>query len=528
MKGPCDNCGSTDGRHDYGDHTYCFVCKTRTEDMETTKAQPAQRRSGNKLALVQDLRILELASRGISAETCKKYGYGCKMVPGFYFGQREDLPVQVAPYTDKYGSVVAQKIRRVTEKDFRFAGDSGEATLFGQHLFPPGGKHLTVLEGEIDALSMSQLFQNRWPAVSVPNGAGGAADSIRANLEYVESFDRVVFMFDDDGPGREAALACAQLLTPGKAAIATPPCKDVNEALVQGKGEQVLRAFWDATPFRPDGLMSGAALFERVISEPKPEFIQWPWAGLQQMTRGMKKGSIVTVAGGPASGKTVACNELASHWAAEGYRVGIISLEQDGRETLMGLLTTRVDLPLHLDPGVDLEQYADIWEPLGEKLTIYDHQGTLDADNMYAKARFMAKADQCDVIFVDNLSVIVTSSKTSNERRLIDEIMQKFVSVKGETGTTIINVVHLKRPSEGLGWEQGRETTLGDLRGSGMIEAFSHTVIGVERDQAGDHSGTAVVRLLKCRHTGLAGEADRLTYNRETGRLEWKNDFDTV
>lgn len=526
-KGPCDSCGSSDANAVYEDgHTFCFSCQSRSTMEATTlppKGEPAVKRINN---LVDDVTIVDLPSRGITEATCEKYGYGLARVGPGMFRTEKAAVVQVAPYHDKNGNMVGQKVRRTDEKDFRFLGDSKAATLFGQHLYRPGGKHLTITEGEIDALTMSEIFGRRWAAVSVPNGASGAAESIRANLEYVESFDRVVFMFDNDKPGQDAAIECAQILTPGKAAIANIPGEDVNQAFMDGKKEEILQGFWDATTYRPDGLLTGADLFQQVIDEPAPEFIEWPWAGLQTMTMGIEKGSIVTIAGGPASGKTKVCDELASAWADQGYQVGIISLERSKRGTLIGLLTTRVDIALHLDPEVDLEQYREAWTPLGEKLTVYDHKGTLDAANLQSKIRHMVKTDQCDVVIVDNLSVVITSSTTTNERRLIDEIMQMYVSISGETGCTIINVVHLKRPSEGLGYEQGREATLGDLRGSAMLESFSYTVVAIERNQAGTDDCTSTARLLKCRHTGFAGEADTLQYNRVTGRLLRQSSFE--
>jgi twinkle protein len=38
---------------------------------------------------------------------------------------------------------------------------------------------LTITEGEIDALSVSQAQGNKWPVVSVPTGAKGAVKPLR-------------------------------------------------------------------------------------------------------------------------------------------------------------------------------------------------------------------------------------------------------------------------------------------------------------------------------------------------------------
>ena len=105
---------------------------------------------------------------------------------------------------------------------------------------------LVITEGELDALSVSQLQGNKWPVVSVPNGAQGAKRDIAKQIEWVEKFDRVVLMFDQDEHGREASEEVATLLSPGKAYIATLPLKDANECLVEGKGAAVIDAMWGA------------------------------------------------------------------------------------------------------------------------------------------------------------------------------------------------------------------------------------------------------------------------------------------
>ena len=117
-------------------------------------------------------------------------------------------------------------------KDFRSVGSLKRAPLFGGHLWRTGGKRIIVTEGEIDALSIAEMQQCRWPVVSVPSGAAGATKAIRSNLEFLNSYDKVIFCFDSDDAGREAAQKCADLIRPGKAHIASLPLKDANEMLL--------------------------------------------------------------------------------------------------------------------------------------------------------------------------------------------------------------------------------------------------------------------------------------------------------
>jgi len=121
-----------------------------------------------------------LMKRKLTLETCRKFGYFVSEVRGRL--------VQVAPYFDNSGVMVAQKLRD-QDKGFAILGDGAKLTLFGQNLWASGGKKIVVTEGELDAMSVSQVQNNKWPVVSLPNGAPAARKAIQRNIEYLESFE---------------------------------------------------------------------------------------------------------------------------------------------------------------------------------------------------------------------------------------------------------------------------------------------------------------------------------------------------
>jgi len=123
-----------------------------------------------------DVEVDALESRKITLETAQHFGVGY----GELFGER----CQVYPYMDARGRVVAQKLR-FQGKRFQIVGDAKKMGLFGAHLWRDGGKYLIVTEGEVDALSYSQVQGNKWPVVSIPNGAQNALKDCKANLEWL-------------------------------------------------------------------------------------------------------------------------------------------------------------------------------------------------------------------------------------------------------------------------------------------------------------------------------------------------------
>jgi twinkle protein len=136
----------------------------------------------------------------------------------------------------------------------------------------------------------------------------------------------------------------------------------------------------------------------------------------------------------------------------------------------------------------------------------------------------MNKGLGCKWIFLDHVSIVV-SGQDGDERKMLDILMTKLRSLVEEVGVGMILVSHLKRP-EGRGFEEGRETTLGHLRGSAGLGQLSDMVIGLERNQQDEEvKNETTIRILKNRFSGETGVACTLEYNQHTGRLHEKNTY---
>ena len=511
---PCP-CGSSSDAYCINDSGWghCFSCGKRfPPDTET----PMRKKVSKAKSLIPVGDYRDIPSRRLKEETCRRYGYFIGEDP------KTGETVQVAQYRDKDGNVVAQKVRG-RDKKFYVLGDMSQAVLYGQHLCRTGGKRLAVVEGEVDALSLSQAL-GKWPAVSVPNGAQGAKAAIKANLEFLESYETVVFMFDQDEPGRKAVQECAKLLTPGKAAIATLPLKDANEMLQAGKVKELVDAFWDAQVHRPDGIVSGTDCWH-LINAPVKEGIPYPWPGMNDKTYGQRKGELVTWTSGSGMGKSAFVREVEYDLLMRGFKVASIRLEENVQRTARGLMGIHINTPLHL-PGhfvSDEEMRRAFEETVGcGRYWMMDHFGSLEDENLLFKLRYLAKGLDVDFIILDHISIVVSGMDVStDERRVIDNLMTQLRSLVEETGIGMHLVSHLKR-SDGKGHEDGGQISLSHLRGSGAIAQLSDMVIGLERNQQADtedERNTTTVRILKNRFSGETGVVACIRYDRETGRL---------
>lgn len=467
-----------------------------------------------------DLRLFgdinALAKRGITQDTCKLWNYRV--------GVFKDKLAQLAWYLNDNRQPVACKVR-FPNKDFTFIGNPKKAGLYGQWLWRDGGKMVVVTEGEIDALTVSQLQGNRWPVVSVPNGAQGAAKSVRKAYDWLTKFETVVFMFDMDEPGRAAAVECAKLFPPGKAKIASlNSFKDANEALQAGQGKEVIDAIWGAKEYRPDGIVSAADLWDAVSSTDPVPSVPYPYEGLTEKTGGIRQRELVTITAGSGIGKSLFCREIAYDLMVNhGKKVGYIALEENNARTILGFMGIHLNRPIHQGVGsleLSEKDRLDAFHSFSSSLYLYDSFGSIDPDNLLDRLRYLAVGLGCDVLVLDHISIAVSGIEDIDERRALDVMMTKLRSLVEETGCTLFVVSHLKRPSMGdKGHEQGLQTSLAQLRGSHAIAQLSDMVIGLERNQQGDNPNETIIRVLKNRFSGDTGVSNALHYSKETGRL---------
>lgn len=519
---PCPKCGSSDACGVFSDgHRYCYSCNSYFRSDGEVKTDGSVKseevRVSKECIPFEDLEEVSLTKRCINKDTCSKFKYFSTVYKG--------KPCQVACYYDDSGNIVGQKLR-FPDKSFAILGSISNR-LYGSQLWA-SGKKIVITEGEIDCLTVSQLQGNKWPVVSIPNGAQAAKKAIEANLEYLDKFDEVVLMFDMDEPGRKACEECAKVLPAGKAFIANLPLKDPNECLLEGKGSDVIQAIWNAKPYRPDGIVAGTDLYEKCVTDidDLKDSVEYPWVALQNKTKGARHGELYVFTSGSGMGKSTILRELEYYFGVRrGELCGIVALEESTRKTGLELMSIHLNKRLILNPECadEDERSRAFKDTIGNgRFFLYDHFGSLDSSNLLSKLRYMIVSLGCKRIFLDHISIVVSGMDTDEdggERKAIDKLMTNLRSLVEETGATMFVVSHLKRP-EKKGHEEGGQVSLSQLRGSGAIAQLSDMVIGLERNQQGNNPNVLTIRVLKNRHSGDTGVSGQLYYNTETGRLE--------
>jgi twinkle protein len=465
-----------------------------------------------------------IPKRGLKEESIKKYLIDVCM----------DKTIDVArryPYF-KNGLHVANKIRKRTEKGFYWeAGDKNDintAELFGQHLFPAGcAREITVVEGEDDAPSAWQLLGSRYPVVSVKS-AGSAVQDCKQSYEYLNSFDHVVLCFDKDEPktrpdgtvffpGQEAAKKVAELFAPGKVRILElQHGKDANDYLQKEVDPKVFINEWYRAPkFKPDGLISGTDMWDRIINRPTHFQTAYPFTGVNQMTYGIRLSEFVVINAPTGVGKTSFLKEVEyavltnPEVREKGYGVGFLHLEELDSDLALGLMSIHANKRFGLpDTNASEDELRKAFSEVIDtpRVVIYDHFGSNEIDAIVAKVRHMA-ALGCKYIVLDHLSIVV-SDQSGDERKQLDEISTKLKTLCMEANITLIAVIHQNRQ--------------GQIRGTAGVEQLANIVIRLERDLVSPDAwrrNVTKVWVEKNRFCGRTGPAAWLFFDDATGRM---------
>jgi len=526
-RGECESCGSSDANVLYEDNsTYCFSCQTYSKGDNMT-AMPDRQQAPVKGVYQNHFtegNYQPLTDRKISENTCKFYGVTVRGDKHIY------------PYHDDSGSLVANKVRQTSTKSFFVEGSLPPAKLFGQHKFSNRGKFVTICEGEIDAMSAFEMLGSKWPVLSVKSGAQSALKDIKANYEYLNGFDKIVICFDNDEHGKKAANQVAQVFEPNKCLIMKMTKKDANEYIKDNKREEFTRAWWDAKPYTPAGIVNLADIADDLYNEEDVETVLYPYDGLNEKLFGLRTGELVTFTAGTGAGKSSMMRELMYHLLVNSeHNIGIFSLEENKRQTAFHLMSVAASDRLYIKEIRDkytkeeLRKFEDPTIRTGRYFA-FDHFGSITTDEILNRVRYMVKALDCKFIILDHLSILVSGLEGEDERRNIDQLMTKLRSLVEETRCAMLLVSHLRRASGDKGQEQGKEISLSMLRGSHSIAQISDAVIALERDQQANDpvtANTTTVRVLKNRYAGETGVATYLQYDKDTGRMtEIENPFD--
>jgi twinkle protein len=528
-----DTSGNNLAVYDDG-HSYCYACKfyikgtkTSMETVVETTVVDTAFRTGQPVALQH---------RRITEKTARRYGY----MTGVNNSEIEN-------FYNAEGQLQAQHIR-YNGKNFAWIGNTNNLQFYGQHLFSGGGKRICITEGAIDCLTMDQVFENKYPVVSIPNGVNSAVKAVKDNYSFISSFETVVICFDMDEAGQKAAREVAEILPPGKAYIMSLPRKDPNEMLVNAETAQLLQAYWNAKAYSPDSILHVSQVVSDT-SKPSSDVYEYPWDSLTTFMIGQDSGRLNLWTSATGHGKSTIIRELVMDHLNHGRNVGAVFLEESPEQTVDDLISLKLGKPVRKimsqrqlnelrkknnKPTVDMvednltnDEYTNAKSEIGSKaLFLYDHIGNANISNIINRLEYMAVGLDCRIIFLDHITLLgnmLLSAGTdygNDERLVLDSVMKKLRELVERTGVTIHVIAHIKKTDKNV--DEGDRINLNDLRGSGSLAQISDNVFALERNAQHPDPlicNTTNIRVLKNRKGGRRGVSTALYYNDQTAKL---------
>ena len=542
----CIECDSSDAmavyskEKDDGDtvvDAFCFSCNKYFNPEKVEEAGVKMVEVAHKSDEVVDFSDIETIqfrgwkARGITRVTSKKFGVRTEI-------KGEDEAVTRFYPSTVDGKIVGYKKRTIEGKQFTAIGSVKSTNeLFGQAVFEPGQKFLVITTGEEDAMAMSQVLYSEsvdksgskveyWtPCVSVTCGDGSIIKQFKANFEYINTFSKVVLLFDNDESGQRYVEEAARLIAPGKAFIGKFPSdvKDACDLLRLNRAGELKQIFWKAVPFSRVDILHLSQMWEDFENEDDNIKIPFPvaWSHLNEMMNGgMEKGEITVLGALTSIGKSSIVNNIVYNLIENTkFKVGAMYLEGTKREVVRDLLSLDAGINLRtVDRStVDIEMLKRrFFERLAKKdqFVYVDHQGSISTSEIFDKLNYLAKAEGCDVIVIDPVQAGVNSS----DNGAIIEFMDTLLKFAKQTDTCVIAVSHMKKPSD----DDPHSVTEYSLMGSSSLNQIAFNTILISRDKMNEcpvKRSATKVQLVKCRRTGNTGEAGWLKYDHSTTHM---------
>lgn len=492
---PCPDqivCRSSDAATEYPNGVKCFSC-SKWFPLSITEV------ISEDLIPVPIHTTEYLGWRGISKNTMEFYGVKTRV--------SEDGAPHSVSFVYPGGGV---KNRKVTEKVFWSSGAMSTPGLFGQDRFPAGSaKSITITEGELDALSVFQMLGSQYPSVSVRSSSSARKDCQQVH-SYLDSFERIYLCLDNDEAGRKAAQEVAGLFDVNKVYhVRLDGGKDANEFLKGNKTEQFKRIWWNAKPYRPEGIVSSPSEFRSIIEQDQSRpSIPYPYDGLNEKTLGIRTGEFVLVTAPEGIGKTEFIRRIEHHLLREtDSRIACIHIEETKARQLKGLAGLELKTAAHLPNGnVSLDEIdaalRTLTQDRDDRLFIYSHFGSDDPDVLIDTIRFLAAVCGCKYIFLDHITMVVTGLETDDERRKLDYLSTKLATLCHDLDFCLFCISHVNDD--------------GKTRGSRNIAKVANIRIDLSRNlvaELEEDRNKTFVTISKNRYAGKTGPSGVLMFD---------------
>lgn len=238
-------------------------------------------------------------------------------------------------------------------------------------------------------------------------------------------------------------------------------------------------------------LMIGLLKHQEDIVQNGGNWIKTGIRELDEKNGGFYGGQLIVIGARPSAGKSAFMGQLAMNMAANGKKVGIVSLEMSNNEIAgrLAAIDTDVDFAtvfrnLFRDDN-DRQKFYNRVSAHTSEMSIFVSDATkVNPTDIRAKADKLKASKGLDFLFIDYLQLI-SADQSSNKTRenVVSEISRSCKLMAKELNIPVCELCQLNRASTHRKGED-RYPNLGDLRESGSIEQDADVVMFIHRDWA--------------------------------------------
>ena len=388
---------------------------------------------------------------------------------------------------------------------------------------------IIITEGEWDAMSVRQM--TGYNAVSIPNGAGCLTKFYKQNIRWVESFDEVFILMDNDEAGRHATdeLRNSGAIDQLKVNFVSFPTmygetaiKDPNDLLplggVRDTGsffKESLFASKQAVPeefYTPDNMLENS--LSKWFNDDPDDSLSTGIPALDDCLGGWRKGELTTILAGTGIGKSSFTRSIVASLFNRNQKVMIYSLEENPTTTFNKILYLLYGSKLH---GCSREEFKAYAKPLADSLVLVKSNGQTTPEKVKKEIDYAVRGQGVKYVLMDNLTRAIDQSNAMDST---NNMVSTLVDCVNKHNIHVFLVSHTKRS------ESGNNATpdISQGRNSGIIESFSHNILALGRKEGED---VLTVAVKKNREFGELGQAS-LHWSNTTKRFDNMTYYDEV
>lgn len=513
-------CGSSDA-FDYNEEKQIGMCRSCCKAYPSkgmklhdwvAKEYPLKGRSGPQKEYNEVVELIAdkedyFAHRGVSAETMRFYRVLTR------FNEAGDALSHKYVYPDGGNKI------RVFPKSFHVANFKSDQ-LFGMQLFNAGSaKAVTVVEGELDALSAYQMLGSKYPVVSLPS-ASPSKKLLENCKDWLGSFEKIYLSLDADDKAEAFAMQLMRLFPNRVFKVNHDKFKDANEFLQGGAAKEYNQCWWNAGLFTPDNIYATEDDFLKLLHDsPDYSYVPTGIKALDDKILGLMQGHFTVIKAGTGLGKTEFMRLLEYNLVKNHPQVkfAVCHLEETKLRSLLGIVSyalndnvTRRDMIDSKGKMTDVEEaIKDITSKSGYmQFHLREEDGP---DEVIEQIRLLTQVYGCQYVFLDPFQDIVSCPDEKSKESLLADLSVRFSKIAADLNVGLIALAHTNDN--------------GQVKYCRMIEQRASVVISIDRDKTSEdmiERNTTRLTVEKNRPCGVDGEAGELIFDLSSFTLREK------